>query len=119
MTRFTCALAIVSLVLVGGMGAQPQKRLPVVAGSYLVNVLVEMDGTVKTWGNPHAMSGSPSLGDGTKPGPAVKEPRLLAGVSDIVDAAVGQSQVLLLKRDGTVLAWGDNDQCEIACAQCR
>jgi hypothetical protein len=29
----------------------------------------------------------------------VKEPRLLAGVGDIVDAAVGEAQVLLLKRD--------------------
>ena len=113
MKSFCSALAIVCVVSSGGLEAQTPTRVPIIAGNYLVNVLVELDGTVKTWGDPHALAGSPSLGDGTKPGPEVKQPRLLSGVTDVVDAAVGTTQVLLLKRDGTVLAWGDNDQCEV------
>jgi alpha-tubulin suppressor-like RCC1 family protein len=103
-------------VSVGSVGlAQAPRRLPIIAGNYLVNVLVEIDGTVKTWGDPYAMDRSSSLGDGVKPSRTteVKSPRPLSGVRDIADAAVGESQVLLLTRDGTVLAWGDNDYCEV------
>jgi alpha-tubulin suppressor-like RCC1 family protein len=101
------------IVFAGALSAQATRRLPIIAGNGRVNVLVELDGTVKTWGDPHSMATSPSLGDGLKPGAEVKEPRLLAGVQDVVDAAVGETQVLLLKRDGTVLAWGFNSECEV------
>jgi alpha-tubulin suppressor-like RCC1 family protein len=47
------------------------------------------------------------------PGAEVREPRLLTGVSDIVDAVAGGTQVLLLKRDGTVLSWAFNSECEV------
>jgi hypothetical protein len=95
-------------------GSQPPRRVPVIAGNGLVHVLVEIDGTVKTWGDPVRLDMSPSLGDGKRPGPEGTEPRLLAGVTGVVDAAVGPTQVLLLRSDGTVLAWGDNDACEVS-----
>ena len=111
MKRFAWLLALVTLGV--SMLAQAPKRLPVIAGNGMVHVLVEIDGTVKTWGYPRRAASNPSLGDGTKPGPEVKQPQPLAGVNDIVDAAVGETQVLLLKRDGTVLAWGFNTECEV------
>jgi len=113
--RVVCCAAVIGLALCGSMRAQSPKHLPVIAGNGLVHVLVEADGTVKTWGDPHAMDPSPSLGDGVKPSatPEVKTPRLLAGVRGVVDAAVSVSHVLLLKADGTVLAWGDNDNCQL------
>ena len=113
MKNFARGLALVGLAVGGTMHAQPPRRLPVIAGNDTVHVLVEVDGTVKTWGDPLRMSGSPSLGDGPKHRPAVNEPTLLSGVSDVVDAAVGETQVLLLKRDGTVLAWGNHDDCGV------
>ena len=113
MRRIAGSLVLVALTLAGKMPAQAPNRRPVIAGNDRVHVLVELDGTVKTWGNPHSMATSPSLGDGTKPGAEVLEPRPLAGVGDVVDAVAGDTQVLLLKRDGTVLAWGYNSECEV------
>ena len=95
------------------LNAQAADRLPVIAGAMKVYVLVEADGTVKTWGSPHDAEG-PYLGDGTDGYVAPRdEPTLLAGVQGIVNAAVGPQHVLLLKRDGTVLAWGRNNACEV------
>jgi alpha-tubulin suppressor-like RCC1 family protein len=113
MKRFAWLFVLAGVTFGGELWAQAPRRLPVIAGNDLVNVLVELDGTVKTWGDPHRMATSPSLGDGTKPGAEVKEPRTLAGVRDVVDAVAGDTQVLLLKRDGTVLAWGYNSECEV------
>ena len=116
MTRpIVCWCALLGLATGGAARAQPPKRLPIIAGNGLVQVLVDVDGTVKTWGNPHAMDPSPSLGDGVKPSaaPDVRSPRPLAGVRDVVGAAVAVTHVLLLKGDGTVLAWGENDSCEL------
>jgi alpha-tubulin suppressor-like RCC1 family protein len=113
MTRLGWSLALAGFACGGVMHAQAPKRFPVIAGNGLVHVLVELDGTVKTWGDPHRMATSPSLGDGAKPGAEVKEPRPLAGVADVIDAVAGDTQVLLLKRDGTVLAWGYNSECEV------
>jgi alpha-tubulin suppressor-like RCC1 family protein len=111
MKNFACGLALVGLAVGGTMHAQPPRRLPVIAGNDTVHVLVEVDGTVKTWGRPGR--DYLSLGEGTDRSPEVKEPRLLAGVGDIVDAAFGETHVLLLKRDGTVLGWGSNSECEV------
>ena len=100
----------------GALHAQaPTKRLPVIVGNGLVNILVEVDGSVKTWGNPGAMDPSVSLGDGVKPSATreVKSPRVLPGVTGVASASVGVSHALLLKRDGTILAWGDNDSCQL------
>ncbi len=116
MTRtFACWCALFGLAAAGTARAQSPKRLPIIAGNGLVHVLVDVDGTVKIWGSPASMDPSPSLGDGVKPSatPAVKSPRPLPGVRDVVGAAVAVTHILLLKRDGTVLAWGENDSCEL------
>lgn len=93
----------------------PLRKLPLIVGNGLVHVLVEIDGSVKTWGRPGAMAGGPGYGDGTKAmgSPDRLQPAALAGLPPIVDAAIGFGQVLLLTREGTVLAWGNNDGCEV------
>lgn len=115
MKRQAASLVIVGLVAGLGVRAQAPKRLPIITGNGLVNVLVEVDGTVKTWGDPARLDPSPPLGNGIRASDQreVKSPQALPGVRDIVDASVGVTHVLLLKGDGTVLAWGDNDECEL------
>ncbi|HJU83620.1 MAG TPA: hypothetical protein VJ600_05385 [Holophagaceae bacterium] len=95
---------------VASLRAQAPNPLPVFAGSTHVFVLVEVDGTVKTWGSPEDGEG-PYLGDGSaRPR---SEPAPLPGVRGIASAAVGHQQVLLLGRDGAVYAWGRNNACEV------
>lgn len=108
------AAAIAIVLSIASVRAQP-RRLPIIAGNGLVQVLVNVDGTVATWGDPHAMDPSINLGDGIRASatPEVKTPRLLPGISGVADVAVAISHALLLKRDGTVLAWGDNDACQL------
>lgn len=108
-----CCPVILACLALGATAHAQAKRVPVFAGNGVVHVLVEVDGTVKTWGDPGVVDPSPSLGDGVKNSPEVKAPRALPGLRDIVDAAVGPTQVLLLKGDGTVLAWGVNNDCEV------
>ena len=109
---------MIVLILVAGLAgddfarAQPtSRRVPIISGNGMVQVLVEVDGTVKTWGYPTIMDPNISLGDGVKPSASkgAAMPRALPGLTDIVDARAAISHVLLLRRDGTVLAWGDND----------
>lgn len=118
------ALTIVAAAVTSGSAAaQPPPpspvpsppRVPVITGTNLVKVLIEPDGTVKTWGNPAAVDPSPPLGTGLKPSqqPEVTTPQTLPGLRDIVGAAVGAEHVLLLTRDGHVLAFGYNDNCEM------
>ena len=107
-------IRVISLLLAcAALPAHAADRLPVFAGRMHVYVLVEVDGTVKTWGSPRDAEG-PYLGDGTDGYVAERdEPTPLPGVHDIVDAAVGTQHVLLLARDGTVYAWGRNNMCEV------
>lgn len=111
MERPALALAIAGLFSLAH--GQAPKPLPIIAGNGWVNVLVEADGSVKTWGDADGQGPSLTLGDGVKERTSVAQPRPLAGVSDIVDVAVGSAHVLLLKRDGTLLAWGNNSNCEL------
>ena len=55
MKNFARGLALVGFAVGGTMHAQPPRRLPVIAGNDTVHVLVEVDGTVKTWGDPLRM----------------------------------------------------------------
>lgn len=87
----------------------PLRRVPLITGEMGVNVLVEVDGTVKSWGSPQG--DGTYLGDGTDGSRATPGP--LPGVRDIVDAAVAPGHALLLARDGTVLTWGRNRSCEL------
>ena len=92
--------------------AQAPKRLPIIAGAMGINVLVEVDGTVKSWGAPSADGGF--YGDGSENGEPRKVPTQIPGVHDIVDVAVGYDHALLLSADGTVLGWGRNNGCSLA-----
>jgi alpha-tubulin suppressor-like RCC1 family protein len=77
-----------------------------------VNLLVDVDGTVRSWG----FTGGEGtyMGDGSGNEGERKEPTLIAGLHDIIDASVGFGHALVLQRDGTVLAWGRNNGCELA-----
>ena len=115
MNRQAASLVMVGIVAGLAVRAQAPRRLPIITGNGLVNVLVDVDGSVKTWGDPARLDPSPPLGNGNRASDQreVKSPQALPGVRDIVDASVGVTHVLLLKGDGTVLAWGDNDECEL------
>jgi alpha-tubulin suppressor-like RCC1 family protein len=104
------SLLLASLACATQLHAQAPRRLPVIAGGMGVNLLVEADGTVKSWGSPGGEA--TYLGDGSDQGDR-KLPAPVPGVRDIVDAAVGMGHALLLSRDGTVLAWGRNNNCEL------
>ena len=92
--------------------AQAPKRLPIIAGAMGLNLLVEVDGTVKSWGDPSADGGF--YGDGTDNSVTRKVPTPIAGVRDIIHAAVGYDHALLLSADGSVLGWGRNNGCSLA-----
>lgn len=68
------------------------------------SVVARSDGSVWTWGN----NFEGQLGDGTsnnvRPTPAQ-----VAGLTGITAVAAGANHVLALRSDGTVWAWGDND----------
>jgi len=87
----------------------PLRRIPLIVGEMGANFLVEVDGTVKSWGSPQG--DATYLGDGTEG--SRKEPAPIPGVRDIVDAAIGPGHALLLARNGTVLTWGRNRSCEL------
>src|SRR5262249_28592346 len=70
------------------------------------SVAVQTNGAVLSWGN----NESGQLGNGDAPTDRQK-PVLVGGVgpgSGVVAAAAGESLVLALQSDGTVLAWGNN-----------
>jgi len=90
------------------LDAQSARRR-IFAGNGFVTVLVETDGTVRAWGTSTYMS----LGDGIlQTGRNVPAPQPVPGISRAVDAAVGERHVLILLADGTVMAWGENQECE-------
>lgn len=115
MKKLAGPIVLAGMAATAGVRAQAPGRLPVITGNGLVHVLVEVDGTVKTWGDPARLDPSPPLGNGIKASAQreVTSPEVLPGVRDVVDASVGMAHVLLLERDGTVLAWGDNDSCQL------
>ena len=91
--------------------AQAPKRLPIITGAMGINVIVEVDDTVKSWGAPAADAGF--FGDGTTDGMPRMVPVPIPGVHDIVDASVGYDHALLLSADGTVLGWARNIGCSL------
>lgn len=108
------AIAIAALALalvIDVVAGQSPKRLPIVAGNSSVKILVEVDGTVKMWGD---SDGTPGFGDGLKNVPRkIDSPQQVPGLHDIANAAIGGGHALLLTRDGTVLAWGKNGSCAL------
>jgi alpha-tubulin suppressor-like RCC1 family protein len=110
MQRLAWSMSLVVLCAAGGARAQAPRRLPIIAGNDRVQVLVELDGTVKTWGQPIDYL---SLGVGDNKSPAITVPTALPGVRGIVAASVGAQQVLLLTAEGNVVGWGSNSDCEV------
>lgn len=106
------AVCLIGVAYAAAAHAQAPKRLPMIFGEMGVNWIVEVDGTVKTWGAP-TPDGS-YFGDGTNDGRHRKIPVAIPGLNDIAGGAAARSHTLLVKRDGTVLAWGRNEgNCEL------
>ena len=90
--------------------AQPPARLPVFAGDASIHLMVDIDGTVKSWGEGVYLS----LGDGPKrKGVVISQPRPVAGLGKATSIVFGAKHVLVLMQDGTVMAWGENNGCEV------
>jgi hypothetical protein len=91
-----------------GSGAPLNGLIALAAGQYH-SLALRADGTVWAWGR----NQDGQLGDGTI---TTRSRAVLltdgggAAITDVVAVAVGQYFSLALKRDGRVLAWGDNAQ---------
>lgn len=66
---------------------------------------VKTDGTVWTWGFSGITQTEPFLLSSYDP-----EPVKLSGFSDVVSLSLYMNNGLALKRDGSVISWGDNDE---------
>ena len=75
-----------------------------VAEGQLSSAALLADGTVDTWG----YDGQGELGDGSTAQVYRLKPAPVPGLTGIVQIAAGAGQVLALKSDGTVWAWGSN-----------
>jgi alpha-tubulin suppressor-like RCC1 family protein len=111
-TSVAAVAAVAAVVCATAAQAQATRRLPIISGMMGINVLVEVDGAVKSWGVSPAADGG-FYGDGTDNAVARKLPAPIAGVHDIIDASVGYDHALLLQADGTVLGWGRNNGCSL------
>ena len=110
-------LCMLSLSLGAVAAAQAPKRLPIITGAMGVNLIVEVDGTVSSWGSPGGEG--TFLGDGSDAQAERKLPVAIPGVHDIVGASVGHGHALLVTKDGAVLGWGRNNGCELGVADDR
>ncbi|WP_236514770.1 Ig-like domain-containing protein [Sandaracinus amylolyticus] len=80
-----------------------------VAAGSTHSLAVRSDGTVWAWGdNQYGI-----LGDGTADTVAHPTPTLVPGLTDVVMVASSNSTVLALRADGTVMAWGRNNNGQI------
>lgn len=70
-------------------------------GPYSI-MAIKSDGTVWTWGS----NESGRLGLGYSSYPGVQTPTQVPGISDAVNGTVGQSHMLIVRADGTVMGWG-------------
>lgn len=71
-----------------------------------VRMALDKSGNVYTWGS---VSASGSLGRETNP----EKPEIVKGVSDVISIAPGGFVSTVVKRDGTVWAWGSNFCCQL------
>ena len=110
-------LGMLPLSLAATVSAQAPTRLPIITGAMGVNLIVQVDGTVASWGEPGGEG--TYLGDGSDGQAERKLPAPIPGVHDIVGASVGHGHALLVTKDGTVLGWGRNNGCELGVADDR
>ena len=103
------AVTIVSAALAGACPPALAQRVPVIIGGMGMNILIETDGTVKSWGGSGGEAAD--LGDGTDRTREIPAP--VPGLPPIVDGSVGFGHVLLVAADGTVYGWGRNNHCEL------
>jgi hypothetical protein len=76
----------------------------VAAGANWTSMALQRDGNVWTWGN----NFSGQLGDGTIGGYSTS-PAAVAGLTNVIAIAAHTYHMLAVKDDGTVRAWGAND----------
>ena len=87
--------------------AADSPRLPKVVASATEGMIILPSGAVKVFAKSNDYG---ELGQGTLGTPPFSDDGLLLpGVTDAVDGAVGGGSFLLLRADGTVLAWGKNN----------
>jgi alpha-tubulin suppressor-like RCC1 family protein len=75
--------------------------LPACGGGF--SAALKSDGTVVAWGS----NDRGQLGDAS-PGTQQAVPHAVAGVTQAISIAAGDRHVVVVRRDGTVMAWGDN-----------
>ncbi|WP_375102511.1 stalk domain-containing protein [Paenibacillus sp. RS8] len=80
-----------------------------VSGGYRHNLILKDDGTVwAVGGNEHGQ-----LGTGTQSLTVTVDPVQVQGLTDVTSVSAGDSFSLALRKDGTVWAWGGNEQGEL------
>lgn len=100
-----------------GHGATTPAFLPVrihienvrqISSGYRHTLFLKEDGTVwAVGGNEHGQLGIGKKSDGEK---LFTEPVQVLGLTDVLQVAAGDNHSLAVKRDGTVWAWGGNEQ---------
>ncbi|MBY3619975.1 hypothetical protein HGO21_10500 [Acinetobacter sp. CUI P1] len=80
-----------------------------VSGGYRHNLMLKDDGTVwAVGGNEHGQ-----LGIGAQSSTVLVEPVQVKGLTDVISVSAGDAHSLALRKDGTVWAWGGNEQGEL------
>ncbi|MNO46517.1 Regulator of chromosome condensation (RCC1) repeat protein [compost metagenome] len=80
-----------------------------VSGGDRHNLMLKDDGTVWAVGrNEHGQ-----LGTGVQSSTVLAEPVQVKGLTDVISVSAGGSHSLALRKDGTVWAWGSNEQGEL------
>ncbi|HNJ35235.1 MAG TPA: hypothetical protein PK881_13395, partial [Leptospiraceae bacterium] len=97
---------LILIVCLSTLLARPT-NVPFFAGNGQMFVKVGAMGEVSVWGH-HSSLGP---GDGTRATNADSPVRL--GVPRALSAAAGNSHVLILLADGTIIGWGTNAECEV------
>ncbi|HEX8438677.1 hypothetical protein [Archangium sp.] len=91
----------------GGQASAKQGLVPgVIAAGFSHSLSLGPDGTVWAWGS----NASGELGIGTAGSAATPLPVKISGLTDVVAVSAGHGFSLALRADGTVWAWGKNDQ---------